>query len=135
VTAGAATENPLVESLERLPARPTTLVILGGTGDLAQRKLLPGIYNLAHEGALPERFFLLGVARGELHELLVHAAYLEGSFDDHRLYEALAPALARRDDEAGQRRSWSSCAPVSEWRSTSWIREARSAASRSRWAS
>jgi hypothetical protein len=37
-----------------------------------------------------------------LHELLVHAAYLEGSFDDHRLYETLAPALARRDEEAGQ---------------------------------
>src|SRR5438552_9262786 len=56
-------ENPLVEGLERLPVHPTVLVIFGATGDLAHRKLLPAIYNLAHEGALPERFELIGVAR------------------------------------------------------------------------
>src|ERR1700756_5879290 len=56
-------ENPLVEGLERLPVHPTTLVIFGATGDLAHRKLLPALYNLAHEGALPERFELIGVAR------------------------------------------------------------------------
>src|SRR3982751_3741392 len=59
-------ENPLVEGLERLPVHPTTLVIFGASGDLAKRKLLPAIYNLAHEGALPERFNLIGVSRGEL---------------------------------------------------------------------
>src|SRR3712207_9353012 len=58
-------ENPLVEGLERLPVHPTTLVIFGATGDLSRRKLLPGIYNLAHEGALPERFNLIGVSRGD----------------------------------------------------------------------
>ena len=58
-------ENPLAEGLERLPVHPTTLVIFGATGDLARRKLLPALYNLAHEGALPERFNLVGVvARG-----------------------------------------------------------------------
>src|SRR5438477_4087499 len=56
-------ENPLVEGLERLPVHPTALVIFGATGDLAHRKLLPALYNLAHEGALPERFELIGVAR------------------------------------------------------------------------
>ena len=56
-------ENPLVEGLERLPVPGTTLVIFGATGDLARRKLLPAIYNLAHEGALPERFNLIGVSR------------------------------------------------------------------------
>src|SRR5881227_1828180 len=56
-------ENPLVEGLERLPVHPTVLVIFGATGDLARRKLLPALYNLAHEGALPERFELIGVAR------------------------------------------------------------------------
>jgi glucose-6-phosphate 1-dehydrogenase len=59
----AATENPLIEGLERLPVPPTTLVIFGATGDLARRKLLPALYNLAHEGALPERFNLIGVSR------------------------------------------------------------------------
>src|ERR1700716_974388 len=56
-------ENPLVEGLERLPVHPTALVIFGATGDLAHRKLLPALYNLAHEGALPERFELIGVSR------------------------------------------------------------------------
>src|ERR1700748_512428 len=59
-------ENPLVEGLERLPVHPTALVIFGATGDLAHRKLLPALYNLAHEGALPERFELIGVSRSEL---------------------------------------------------------------------
>src|SRR5437660_1877818 len=58
-------ENPLVEGLERLPVHPTALVIFGGTGDLAHRKLLPALYNLAHEGALPERFELIAIARSE----------------------------------------------------------------------
>ena len=58
-------ENPLVEGLERLPVGPTTMTIFGATGDLARRKLLPALYNLAHEGALPERFNLIGVSRGE----------------------------------------------------------------------
>src|SRR5208282_1218668 len=58
-------ENPLTTGLERLPVAPTTLVIFGATGDLARRKLLPALYNLAHEGALPERFHLVGVSRGQ----------------------------------------------------------------------
>ena len=41
-------------------------MIFGATGDLAHRKLLPALYNLAHEGALPERFDLVGVARSEM---------------------------------------------------------------------
>ena len=61
----ASAENPLTEGLERLPVPPTTLTIFGATGDLAQRKLLPAIYNLAHEGALPERFNLIGASRRE----------------------------------------------------------------------
>ena len=57
-----AQENPLVGGpASGCPVHPTTLIIFGGTGDLAQRKLLPAIYNLAHEGALPERFNLIAV--------------------------------------------------------------------------
>src|SRR3954449_1067611 len=59
-------DNPLIEGLERLPVPPTVLTIFGATGDLARRKLLPAIYNLAHEGALPERFSLIGVSRSEM---------------------------------------------------------------------
>src|SRR6201747_2427680 len=57
--------NPLIEGLERKPVHPTTMVIFGASGDLAKRKLLPAIYNLAHEGALPEQFNLIGVSRGD----------------------------------------------------------------------
>src|ERR1041384_2071531 len=59
-------DTPLVAGLERLPVPPTTLTIFGATGDLARRKLLPALYNLAHEGALPERFGLVGNARSEM---------------------------------------------------------------------
>src|ERR1700733_1860745 len=65
VAADVEQDNPLIEGLERLPVRPTALVIFGATGDLAHRKLLPALYNLAHEGGLPERFELIGVARRE----------------------------------------------------------------------
>ncbi len=57
--------NPLIEGLERLPVAPCALVVFGATGDLAMRRLLPAIYNLAHEGTLPERFQLVGVARSQ----------------------------------------------------------------------
>ena len=59
-------ENPLIEGLERLPVPATTLTIFGATGDLAHRKLLPALYNLAHEGALPERFNLIGSSRSDM---------------------------------------------------------------------
>lgn len=39
------------------------LVIFGGAGDLAQRKLLPALYNLRVDGLLPEPFAVLGVGR------------------------------------------------------------------------
>src|SRR3954471_24968974 len=61
----AQEDNPLTEGLERLPVPPTVLAIFGATGDLSRRKLLPALYNLAHEGALPERFFLIGISRSE----------------------------------------------------------------------
>jgi len=39
------------------------LVIFGGTGDLAHRKLYPAIYNLFVSGMLPEQFALVSVGR------------------------------------------------------------------------
>ncbi len=120
-------ENPLAAGLERAPVHPTTLVIFGATGDLAKRKLLPALYNLAHEGGLPERFNLIGVSRrdhgdegfreqaeeaikehsrtkpdpGLLSSLLDRVSYIAGSFDDPAVYDRLAEACARLDDDAG----------------------------------
>src|ERR1044071_3266183 len=45
------------------PPKPVTLVIFGGAGDLAHRKLLPALYNLHLDGLLPPRTAIVGVGR------------------------------------------------------------------------
>ena len=42
------------------------IVLFGATGDLAKRKLLPGMFHLAQVGLMPERFRILGAARKPL---------------------------------------------------------------------
>jgi glucose-6-phosphate 1-dehydrogenase len=42
------------------------IVLFGATGDLAKRKLLPGMFHLAQVGLMPKRFRILGVARHEV---------------------------------------------------------------------
>jgi glucose-6-phosphate 1-dehydrogenase len=48
-------------------ARPDdhVIVIFGATGDLAKRKLLPGLYRLSLNGLLPEHFRIIGSAPAE----------------------------------------------------------------------
>ena len=113
--------NPLALGLERQPVAPTNLVIFGATGDLARRKLLPAIYNLAHEGALPEHFNLIGVSRGNLTNdayreiaaesirrfsrtppdqavlagLLDELRFVQGAFDDAEVYSGARPRARR----------------------------------------
>ena len=41
----------------------TSVVIFGGTGDLARRKLLPALFQLWCKGRLPESFRIIGLAR------------------------------------------------------------------------
>ncbi|MGH2914346.1 MAG: glucose-6-phosphate dehydrogenase [Solirubrobacteraceae bacterium] len=104
-------------------------MIFGATGDLAHRKLLPAVYNLAHEGQLPERFEVVGVGRrdqehddfresvrgsierfsrrkpdpGVLDGLLAGACYVQGSFDEDAVYAELGRTLGELDDRAGRR--------------------------------
>src|SRR5438067_2135789 len=49
-------------------APPCTIVILGASGDLAQRKLLPALYDLDQCGdrMMPEQTAILGFARSKL---------------------------------------------------------------------
>ena len=42
------------------------IVLFGATGDLAKRKLLPGMFHLAQVGLMPERFRIVGAARTSL---------------------------------------------------------------------
>ncbi|MDX6602685.1 MAG: glucose-6-phosphate 1-dehydrogenase [Solirubrobacterales bacterium] len=46
--------------------RDQAIVLFGVTGDLARRKLLPGIFHLFQAGLMPERFALVGAARRTL---------------------------------------------------------------------
>jgi glucose-6-phosphate 1-dehydrogenase len=58
--------NPLRDVRDRrIPrvAGPCVLVMFGVTGDLARKKLLPAIYDLANRGLLPPGFSLVGFAR------------------------------------------------------------------------
>ncbi|MDB5302916.1 MAG: glucose-6-phosphate 1-dehydrogenase [Phycisphaerales bacterium] len=47
-------------------ASPCALVIFGASGDLAKRKLIPAIYEMAREKLLPEQFVLVGYARSAM---------------------------------------------------------------------
>jgi glucose-6-phosphate 1-dehydrogenase len=49
----------------RLPrvAGPCSLVVFGVTGDLARKKVMPAVYDLANRGLLPPGFALVGFAR------------------------------------------------------------------------
>lgn len=42
---------------------PTAIVIFGASGDLTHRKLIPALYNLAHDGFLPSEFVVIGASR------------------------------------------------------------------------
>jgi glucose-6-phosphate 1-dehydrogenase len=58
------TDNPFREGIvARRAPEPCALVIFGATGDLTKRKLIPALYNLAHEGQLPAGFAVVGFAR------------------------------------------------------------------------
>ena len=122
--------NPLREGLSsRAMPEPCTLVIFGATGDLTHRKLVPALYNLAADGALPPAISVVGFARrdksdevfrGELEEAArkhsrqsIHEelwgsfaaaiCYHRSGFDDLAGYESLAERLAGMDAARGTR--------------------------------
>jgi glucose-6-phosphate 1-dehydrogenase len=47
-------------------APPSAIVIFGASGDLAKRKLLPAIYDMAAEGLLSEKTYIVGYSRSAL---------------------------------------------------------------------
>lgn len=46
--------------------QPTTLVIVGITGDLSQRMLLPAIENIARAEMIPDHFKIIGISRKDV---------------------------------------------------------------------
>ncbi len=122
------TRNPLTTGLaETLIPQPCTLVIFGGAGDLARRKLLPALYNLFLDGVLPTNFAVVGIAHNELDDLGFRAIaregvqkfsrqpldparwpdfekilfYLIGSIDDPRAYALLKERCEKVEAEFG----------------------------------
>ncbi|MCW2864371.1 MAG: glucose-6-phosphate 1-dehydrogenase [Actinoallomurus sp.] len=122
--------NPLRDPRDkRLPrvAGPCVLVLFGVTGDLARKKLLPAIYDLANRGLLPPGFALVGFARRDWEHQdfrqLAHDAvkehartpfredvwnqlaegihFVPGTFDDDASFEELARAVKELDEKRG----------------------------------
>jgi glucose-6-phosphate 1-dehydrogenase len=121
--------NPLREGINARGApEPCVLVIFGATGDLTKRKLVPALYNLAHEGQLPASFAIVGFARSERDEAAFRAElcdwvkkksrfspvndsvldamasrifFQQGRYDDPQAYQALASRLNQIDKDLG----------------------------------
>ncbi len=126
----AAGVNPLRDPEDkRLPriAGPCGLVMFGVTGDLARKKLMPAIYDLANRGLLPPGFSLVGFARRDWATQdfgqVVHDAvrqhsrtpfsedvwrnlsegfrFVPGTFDDPAAFDLLAETVAELDRDRG----------------------------------
>lgn len=124
------TDNPLRDPRDRrLPqiAGPCSVILFGVTGDLARKKLIPAIYDLANRGLLPPGFALVGFARQDFasatfKELIKDAAkagartewsetvwkqlvdgirFVQGEFDDDQAWENLVETLGDLDQEQG----------------------------------
>ena len=127
--------NPLRSAVDkRLPriAGPSGLVIFGVTGDLARKKLLPAVYDLASRGLLPAGFALVGFGRREwskqdFQEYVREAVearartefdqnvwdrladgmqFVSGAFDDDAAFDKLATVLAHTDRSQGTGGNW-----------------------------
>ena len=107
---------------------PTVIVIFGASGDLTARKLIPAIYNLAHDGLLPADFFLIGFGRkaipdAEFQKIAAEAIkefsrreptaevwgrlaprtlYVSGGYDERAAYDRLGARIAGLEKEIGQ---------------------------------
>src|SRR6266851_2194939 len=117
--------NPLRPGLraESLP-EPCAAVVFGASGDLAHRKLMPALYNLAVGGHLPAAFGIVGVSKSEYSHAAFAAdmreavgkysrtkpidedvwqdfaagmRYVSGSFDDPQTFAALKAGLEELD--------------------------------------
>ena len=122
--------NPLRDARDRRLPRvpgPCALVVFGVTGDLARKKLIPAVYDLANRGLLPPGFAMVGFARrdwgdGDFAELARKAAqdgsrtgfrddvwarlsdsirFVPGSFDDDQAFDTLAETLISMEETHG----------------------------------
>jgi glucose-6-phosphate 1-dehydrogenase len=124
------TDNPLRDPRDRrIPrvAGPCVLVMFGVTGDLARKKLMPAVYDLANRGLLPPGFSLVGYARRDWadedfaqvtynavkehartpfrdtvwQQLSEGVRFVQGDFDDDAAFDRLARTVRQLDEERG----------------------------------
>jgi glucose-6-phosphate 1-dehydrogenase len=86
------------------------IVLFGATGDLARRKLLPGLFRLAQAGLTPERYRIVGTSRAALNDdafrRFARAALDEfGGPSPNGAWDAFAPNLSTRTRTRRRRRS------------------------------
>jgi glucose-6-phosphate 1-dehydrogenase len=90
--------NPLREALPRTRVpEPCAVVLFGATGDLAHRKLMPALFNLARGGNLPSECAIVGFARRDWTDDDLRAEYKK-SLAKHGDpdFEAVWPEFASR---------------------------------------
>ena len=82
-----------------IPVETFDLVIFGGTGDLARRKILPGLYRRYLAGQMPADSRIIGAARGDLTDeafrLMVAEAIAEFVPKERREDKVIAAFLER----------------------------------------
>ena len=104
------------------PLRPHVMVLVGATGDLARRKLLPGLFHLAQAGLLPA-CRILGTALDDLDDdtFRKHARDALDEFARHGVsdeeWEAFSSTLSYVCQSSGQRGP--SARPSPGWRTSS----------------
>src|ERR1700739_4674963 len=81
-------------------AEPCTVVLFGASGDLAKRKVIPAMYDLATHNALGPRYAIVGFARTNMTEESFRASLFEAAKTisevgpiDPQQWEAFAPNL------------------------------------------
>jgi glucose-6-phosphate 1-dehydrogenase len=76
---------------------PQTLVVFGASGDLARRKLIPALYDLAYEGLMPERYAIVGSGGSRLDDagFRERARGAVEEFSRHRLDDERWEAFGR----------------------------------------
>src|SRR5262245_61249735 len=72
---------------------PFAFVILGASGDLSRRKLIPALFHLANLGYMPERYAVVGFARTPMTDESFRS-FVQEALEEHRKDEPTEPPLS-----------------------------------------
>lgn len=64
-----------------IPVEPFDLIVIGGTGDLARRKILPALYRRFCAGQMPEDAQVIGAARTEM-DVVAYREFVGTALDE-----------------------------------------------------